>query len=96
MIIQTIQNSFLLTINQKEFLIKIIDSKSDIYIKNLLGILQNEKLFMISLLREYKNKNVDVLIIKGELISENIKKIKELELGENEVYDLEKELENVF
>lgn len=95
MIIQEIKNSFLLTEIEKKYFIKNIDFKSENYIKWLLKILQNEKLFMISLLKEYKNRDIEIWIIKWELMSGNMKKIQELELNENETFDLEVALENI-
>ena len=95
MIIQEIENSFLLTEIEKKYFIKNIDFKSENYIKWLLKILQNEKLFMISLLKEYKNRDIEIWIIKWELMSGNMKKIQELELNENETFDLEVALENI-
>lgn len=94
-IIETINNSFLLNKSQKEYLIWCIHLKDEIYINNLLKILQSERKLILSLLKEYKNRNTEIWVIKQEIINENMKKIKKLEQNENEVYDLEKELENI-
>lgn len=96
MIIQAIEKSFLLNQNQKEYFIQNLHLKSEKYKNWLLEILQNEKDFMISLLKEYKNKNVEIWMIKQELISKNMRKIQELEDAEKESFDLEKALENIF
>lgn len=96
MIIQSIKDSFLFTQEQKEYLIRIIKDKDEDFINNLLEILQNEKSFMIWLLKEYKNKNVFLWDIKNELISQNLKKLKKLELNEKEISDLETKIEYIY
>lgn len=95
MLIPAIEKSFLLHQTQKEYFIQNIDWKSERYKNWLLEILQNEKVFMISLLKEYKNKNVDIWMIKQELIAKNMRKIQELEEAEQEGFDEEIFFENI-
>lgn len=98
MIIQAIKNSFLLTNIQKEYLINNINEIPENEIYKLLWLLDNEKNFTLSLLKKYKddNKNTSIAEIKWELINENIKRIQTLELSENDIFDLEKEFENIM
>ncbi len=95
MIIQAIENSFLLNQNEKEYLITSIQDKSESFINWLLEILQNEKIFLLQLLRQYKNKNVEIWIIKQEIRLENMKRIRELEKLEKENMDEKTFFQNI-
>ena len=95
MIIEIIENSFLLSKKEKEYLINSLQNRSETYIKWLLEILQNEKIFLLQLLKEYKNKNVEIWMIKQEMMAENMRKIRELEKLEQENIDEKTFFENI-
>ncbi len=97
MISEIIKNSFLLNQKQKDFLLENIEEKDENYKSFLLDILKSEKSYMIMLLREYKNKNTDVWMIKQELVYKNLKRIKQLqEEDDDEIFDIENELKNII
>lgn len=96
MLEKAIQNSFLLTEEQKEYYIKIISQKDDIFLQKFQELLETEKIFLLKSLKEYKNRSTNIGIIKQELIQKNLKRIKELESEEIVKFDLEKHLENTF
>lgn len=89
MITQTIQNSFLLTEEDKQNLIKSIENKSETFINKLLEIIKNEKVFLLQLLKTFKNKNVDIWMIKQEIMAENMKRIRQLEEDEKDDFDFD-------
>lgn len=91
-----IQNSFLLTEKQKIYYKKIISKKDDNFIQQFKKLLETEKIFLLKSLKEYKNRNTNIWIIKQELIQKNLKRIKLLEQEDEINYDLDKELENTF
>ncbi len=97
MISEIIKNSFLLNQKQKDYLLEHIEEKDENYKSFLLDILKSEKSYMIMLLREYKNKNTDVWMIKQELVYKNLKRIKQLqEEDDDEIFDIENELKNII
>ncbi len=98
MLQKAIQDSFLLSDLQKEYLINNIDTLDKNDLEKILELLSNEKDFTLSLLRKYKNdgKNTSIVDLKWELINENMKRMKKLELSEIEIFDIEKELENII
>lgn len=97
MISEIIKNSFLLNQKQKDYLLEHIEEKDENYKSFLLDILKSEKSYMIMLLREYKNKNIDVWIIKQELVYKNLKRIKQLqEEDDDAIFDIENELKNII
>ncbi len=97
MISEIIKNSFLLNQKQKDYLLENIEEKDENYKSFLLDILKSEKSYMIMLLREYKNKNTDVWMIKQELVYKNLKRIKQLqEEDDDEIFDIENELKNII
>lgn len=83
---------------QKEYLINNIDTISETDLGKILELLSTEKDFTLSLLKKYKNesKNTSIVELKWELINENIKRMKKLELSEIEIFDIEKEFENII
>ena len=82
---------------QKDYLLENIEEKDENYKSFLLDILKSEKSYMIMLLREYKNKNTDIWIIKQELVYKNLKRIKQLqEEDDDEIFDIENELKNII
>lgn len=95
MITKAIENSFLLTQKEKEHLITIIQNKSETFINGLLEKIKNEKNFLLQLLKTYKNKNVDIWIIKQEIMAENMKRIRQLEEDEKEDFDLDQLIKNI-
>lgn len=98
MLQKAIQDSFLLSDLQKEYLINNIDTISETDLDKILEILSTEKDFTLSLLKKYKNdgKNTSIVELKWELINENLKRMKKLELSEIEIFDIEKEFENII
>lgn len=97
MISEIIKNSFLLNQKQKDYLIEHIEEKDENYKSFLLDILKSEKSYMVMLLREYKNINTDIWIIKQELVYKNLKRIKLLqEEDDDEIFDIENELKNII
>ena len=89
MITKAIQNSFLLTEEDKQNLIKSIENKSETFINKLLEIIKNEKVFLLQLLKTFKNKNINIWMIKQEMMAENMKRIRQLEEDEKDDFDLD-------
>ncbi len=96
MITQAIQNSFLLTEEDKQNLIKSIENKSETFINKLLEIIKNEKVFLLQLLKTFKNKNVDIWMIKQEIMAENMKRIRQLKEDENDDFDFDWLIDKIY
>lgn len=97
-IIEVINKSFLLTNSQKKYLINKLKTANNEYVLELFNILNQEKVFVISLLKKYKddNKNYSIAKLKWEMISKHLHKIQQLEIDDNDsIFDLDKELENI-
>ena len=98
---QLIISSFLLTIEQKDYLIEHLEEITKEELNKLLEVLNTEKDFTLMLLKKYKNddKNKTVSQLKWEMIYQNLQRIKALEIEElNKIdeFDIEKELENII
>ncbi len=97
-IIEAINNSFLLDSSQKIYLIEKLKNSDEEYKNNLLKNLNSEKAFITQLLRKYKNdsNNTSIWELKGELMQKNFEKIKMLEKNDNDdITLLEKSLEEI-
>ena len=96
MITKAIQNSFLLTEEDKQNLIKSIENKSETFINKLLEIIKNEKVFLLQLLKTFKNKNVDIWMIKQEMMAENMKRIRQIEEDEKDDFDFDWLIDKIY
>lgn len=97
-IIEVINKSFLLNNSQKNYLINKVKNSNNDYILGLFNILNQENIFIISLLKKYKddNKNYNIAKLRWEIISKHLHKIQQLEIDDNDnIFDLDKELENI-
>lgn len=96
MLIEAINQSFLLNSSQKIYLLEKVEKSDEIYKAKLLDSLKSEKDFMLQLLRKYKQdtNSTSIWQLKWELIHKNFNKIKELEEADkDELSDLEQKLE---
>lgn len=96
MVIDIINKSFLLDKSQKIYLIEKLKTADNLYIKNVIWIIEEENNFMLSLLKKYKedSNNYSIWQLKWELITKNFEKIRNLEKQEeDDFFDIDKELE---
>lgn len=86
MLEQLISSSFFLSEEEKLSLLWNLSQKSERYKTQLENILQNEKYFILSLLKKYKEDSQlhSISEMKGYLISQNLKRIKQLEEQEEQ------------
>lgn len=99
MIIDAINNSFLLSSSQKIYLIEKLENSDEDFKNKLEENLNSEKEFMLQLLRKYKqdSNNTSIWQLKGELMQKNFAKIKALEESDNDdFFDLDKNLDEVL
>ena len=93
---EVINNSFFLNISQKIYLIEKVKNSDEIYKNKLLNSLKSEKVFIIQLLKKYKqdSSNTSIWQLKWELMSKNFEKIRNLEKSDNnDFFDVDTELE---
>lgn len=98
MIIDAINNSFLLSSSQKIYLIEKLETCNESFKRKLEDNLNSENEFMLQLLKKYKqdSNNTSIWQLKWELMQKNFKKIRELEESDNDDFlDLEKNLESI-
>ena len=97
MIIEIINNSFLLNESQKKYLLEKVKTSSESYIKNITLAIKQENHLITTLLKKYKNdsNNHSIWQLQWELVTKNFEKIRNLEIQENkdDFFDIDKELE---
>lgn len=96
MLIEAINQSFLLNSSQKIYLLEKVKNSDEIYKAKLLDSLNSEKNFILQLLRKYKQDTNSTSIgqLKWELMQKNFEKIRQLEESDSDdFFDLETALE---
>lgn len=84
MLIEALNNSFLLDDSQKLALYNKAQNMDEKYKNKLIESLNSEKKVMLHLLRKYKSdkRNISVVDLKGEMIRKRIESIRNLEENE--------------